>query len=359
MSPRDAILRCLLDALPEQQAPVPAPSYADMSCATVEVAPVGGAAPPLAAHLRTDSDDRLDLALRLSQLDPRLASRLSAVSDEILAGAISRGDGAAPPTVDPHAAVLDWLVGQGLMSNQERRGHQAVGQSVHDLAPRMNPAGSFETALLIAQHEVRDLAWGVSQQFFGAHRAVVRDGVARIAYVDPSSSPGDLFVFFGVVDEQYHFWVRIDAAEVTPHIAFVGYCPAYRAELVVHSPDVTSDALTCHLGLQPTAVRAKGCPILSGPRVYPAHQWRLEAMPGLPGFLDQKLDTLLALVRDSTERFATLPSSCRVELSVVSRQWQAWPEGVHLSPAYIAALANIGAAFDLDLYASGPPEAAT
>jgi len=135
MSPRDAILRCLLDALPEQQAPVPAPSYADMSCATVEVAPVGGAAPPLAAHLRTDSDDRLDLALRLSQLDPRLASRLSAVSDEILAGAISRGDGAAPPTVDPHAAVLDWLVGQGLMSDQERRGHQAVGQSVHDLAP--------------------------------------------------------------------------------------------------------------------------------------------------------------------------------------------------------------------------------
>ncbi len=34
-----------------------------MSCATVEVAPSAGAAPPPGTHIKTDSDDRLDLAL--------------------------------------------------------------------------------------------------------------------------------------------------------------------------------------------------------------------------------------------------------------------------------------------------------
>ncbi len=52
MSPSDAILRCLLNALSEQQAPVPAPSYADMSSATFEIAPgAGQVAPPARSGL--------------------------------------------------------------------------------------------------------------------------------------------------------------------------------------------------------------------------------------------------------------------------------------------------------------------
>jgi hypothetical protein len=222
-----------------------------------------------------------------------------------------------------------------------------------------NQPPSITEAIAIARLEAMRPTWGVSKQFFESHRPAVEAGEPVIAALDQVTAPEAVFVFMPVVEEPYHFFVRVEGSASGPRITFTGYCPAYRVQLVIVSSELTAEAVSALIGLTPSEVRVKGSPILNGPRTYPEHQWRLEPSPRTPGFLEYKLATLLAIATPQGERIASLPSTCRVEVSVVSRQWHAWPEGLHLTAANIAAIRHLRASFDLDLYISGPREPAT
>ncbi|MDZ7619148.1 MAG: DUF4279 domain-containing protein [Patescibacteria group bacterium] len=180
-----------------------------------------------------------------------------------------------------------------------------------------------------------------------------------MAGVDSVTEPDALFVFIAVQDEPYHFWVRVEPRPHGPQIAFVGYCPEYRVSFDVSSDDVTPDQITAHIGLSPTETREKGSSRLHGARPFPRNQWTLEPFASQPGFLEDKLSRLFAVLATCRELVSTLPATCSAQVSVMSYQWQAWPEGFHLSPEHLASLQALRASFDLDLYVGGPIEPAT
>lgn len=216
-----------------------------------------------------------------------------------------------------------------------------------------------DPSVALAVAEVEALEWGISQQFFAVHRPVLVAGRPHVAGVVSAAEPDALFVFFAVQDESYHFWVRVEPRSHGPQIAFVGYCPQYHVSFDVSSDSVTPDEITAHIGLSPTEVRTKGSSRLPGARPFPRHLWTFEALAGQPGFLEDKLTHLFRVLGERQPRISTLAADCSAEVSVVSHQWQAWPEGFHLSPEYLARLHDLRASFDLDLYVGGPLEAAT
>ena len=208
----------------------------------------------------------------------------------------------------------------------------------------------IELATGVAVAEVEERRLGVTQQFFSVHDPVMVAGRPQVVGVESESGSGEALVYFSVAGEPYHFWVRVGSSDRGPVVAFSGYCPASDVGFVVTSRELSPDALTKHIGLVPTGVRTMGSLVREGAVPFPTNQWRFEPFErGAPGFLDRKVDALLDLLAPLRPSLSALPATCEAGLSVTSRQWKAWPEGVHLDSAQLGALVGLHAEFDLDI----------
>jgi hypothetical protein len=76
----------------------------------------------------------------------------------------------------------------------------------------------------------------------------------------------------------------------------------------------------------------------------------------MPGAVEEKLSAILYAIEPAAAQIASLRSGCEVKVHVVFQGWGGDPQfgGFHVEVDNIRRLAALGAALDVDLYASGP-----
>ena len=203
-----------------------------------------------------------------------------------------------------------------------------------------------QTVTGVAITELGHPSLGVTEQVLSVNR-VFPMPVA----VDRTTDPSAAFVFFSIENEAYHFWVRVNATR--PVVEFAGVEPASEVAIMISSDQVSIEAITIWAGHNPTSAMRRGEAKRLGRGLYPTNIWVFEPWRGSVEFLDAKLARATATLAELSGR-GPAPEGLRVQVSVSSRQWSAWPSGFHLSTDLVDAAARVQASIDIDQYMTGP-----
>lgn len=210
----------------------------------------------------------------------------------------------------------------------------------------------------IAREETELRSLPITAQCLAPHTLVDDSGEPLILRVDQSSEPGAYHVSFAISDQDYYFVVVVRiGTDGVPFAAWSYILPGIEVRLLVFSPDVEPSAISECLGIVPTFSCRSG--ETRPPRRIPEKDnlWALSATPSGPGTFDEKVGSLVTQLSAITHRFHELPPSCTVELDVAYEGWAGdWQfGGLSLSRGVLAFLKELGATFELSLYAHGPP----
>jgi len=220
-----------------------------------------------------------------------------------------------------------------------------------------------EVALAQAIGEVESPTWAVTSQYLAVHRVAREpDGRPRVARIDEESEAGVSNVYFELCDlcgdkADYHLVVAVRPGDcATPGIGGVWIEPLTRVKLSVWSETISPDELTAKIGVTPTSSWVKGAPRDRGRsrRVHSHNGWQLDALPGVPATMDEKLECLRKEIGNSVTEIASLGSSCETMLSIGLDDWAGQFTGVYLDAENSRWIASMGASIDISIYSWGP-----
>lgn len=211
---------------------------------------------------------------------------------------------------------------------------------------------SFDRITASAREEILHPTLGITEQILDVHSVAMQDGEPQVTAVDQPVSSDHAFVFFDVVGEPYHLWVRV--AVEGARVQFAGITPLTYIELVVSSLEHTPEDIAAVLGTPATSAYHRGERSPQGARTYGTNVWIYEPLPRMAGFFEDRLRQFARAVRSLQEGVRRLPAGCEVEVSIVSKQCSAWPEGFHVPADVGADLFALRASLDIDVYYFGP-----
>lgn len=131
-----------------------------------------------------------------------------------------------------------------------------------------------------------------------------------------------------------------------------------RVALSIVSEDLTAQAITQVTGLEPTDSWSRG-DLRTHPRMrhlgpHAFTRWTLCPEGDLPGEFEDKLTRLLQLTEPAAARIRALADTCDVSILVGDQGYTGQMWGLPIESRDVARIAALGAALDVDLYASGP-----
>lgn len=203
--------------------------------------------------------------------------------------------------------------------------------------------------------EVSHPSLGVSQQVLAVHKLALEEGTPLIRLQEQDPETGDYRVYFEIDHEPY-FFVLVIALECYKPVVSAAYLEAaVRVYLSITSATLSPETITQKIGLQPTRSKTLGEPRHpKAPTVtLQKHHWSFEPGAEVPGSLERKLTVLLSQLEAAQPKIAALPDTCEICICICYRGYRGWMGGWHLDPAIICKIAALGAALDVDLYASG------
>jgi len=215
-----------------------------------------------------------------------------------------------------------------------------------------------DQVLEVARLEVENRSLALTRQLLGPHslprHADGRPVVSRIRHDDAA---GCYIVYFPLHAEPYNCAVTV-RKRGNDDLCVIGVQLAadVRVVLGIYGGAITPAEVTARTGLVPSETHLAGDHRYRD-RVYPEHVWRLEALPGTPASVEEKLESLLRSIEPATAAIASLRPSAQVQIAIVYKGWSGNPQfgGMSVSADAVAALARLGADLDFDLYAYGPP----
>jgi hypothetical protein len=206
----------------------------------------------------------------------------------------------------------------------------------------------------IAISEVQTPTFGVTNQVFSVHKAVLNNGAPLIARIDNTREPGAFFVYFPLLDEDYYFVVVIRPTDNGLAVSVVYIEANVRVYLMISSPIYTPEEITKKVELLPTSVHKKGEKISLSSRVYTKNQWLFEPGQDIPDGIDHKILHLLNQLEHVRTNIAQLANECNICLCICYEGYKDWMGGWNADKETIKRISALEAEIDLDLYARGP-----
>ncbi|MBL4940044.1 MAG: DUF4279 domain-containing protein [Colwellia sp.] len=214
-------------------------------------------------------------------------------------------------------------------------------------------------AIQVAQEEVLNKRWGITQQVLEVHSVVFcQDGNPEVKRVYEKEPGEDISVFFAIQDQPY-FYVVVVTVKENDFAVGGGYIEAkVRVYLGIYSEELTRDEITKRLGIEPFRSWRKGQPFRASfpQRKHEEHACQFHAHPETPGSVEEKLDELVRQLTPVKDEIRQLGESCRLEVTIVYENWGGDPQfgGFNLNAGHIKFISTIGAEVDCDLYSFGP-----
>lgn len=175
---------------------------------------------------------------------------------------------------------------------------------------RNTPKSAEIRASKAAIQEILSPTWGVTEQFFGVHEPVVKNGLPQIVRIDSTREEGKFYVYFAIKGEPYFFVIIIENRGESFEVAGAYSEAKVGVYLYVSSKSIDTSTITKRTGIQPTEVRKKGDP---KPRVtvkYDEHRWYFKPHKDIPDKLERKLAALLDLLIPKAPQISALSKEC-------------------------------------------------
>jgi Domain of unknown function (DUF4279) len=212
-----------------------------------------------------------------------------------------------------------------------------------------------EAILQAAIAEISSARLGTTEQVLAVHTLARTDSQLRPTYIELPDGESRAAVYFQIVDQPYFFVVVVQANN-TQLEAIASYIEAsVEVYLAIYSETLDPQIITRRIGIVPSSTKTKGARLRPhDPRTYPEHRWYFVAQPDHPSDPETKVQRLLEHIVPATDKIAALATESQIVLHIVYRGYQGWMGGLHLDTITTQQIAALGAAIDVDLYATGP-----